>query len=49
MALAGNYHRADIQGLSAILVIVFHFDPSILPGGFLGVDVFLVISGFLLR
>ena len=43
--------RADIQGLRAIAVasvVVFHFWPSLLPGGFTGVDVFFVVSGFLI-
>lgn len=43
--------RSDIQGLRALavsLVVVFHFWPGLLPGGFVGVDVFFVISGFLI-
>jgi peptidoglycan/LPS O-acetylase OafA/YrhL len=45
------YHRYDIQGLRglAILsVILFHFFPKFFPMGYLGVDLFFVISGFLI-
>src|SRR3954454_22690792 len=43
--------RPEIQALRALavsLVVVFHFWPRALPGGFVGVDVFFVISGFLI-
>ncbi len=43
--------RTDINGLRAIAVlavVIFHFDPELLPGGFTGVDIFFVISGFLM-
>lgn len=44
-------YRKDIQGLRAISVIavmIYHFNNSLLPGGYLGVDIFFVISGFLM-
>jgi hypothetical protein len=43
--------RAEIQVLRAVAVagaVVYHLWPTVLPGGFVGVDVFFVISGFLI-
>lgn len=46
-----NTHRSDIDALRALavgLVIVFHMSESTLSAGFVGVDVFFVLSGFLI-
>ena len=51
-----NIFRLDIEalrGLSVILVILYHFklsilDYQIIKGGFIGVDIFFVISGFII-
>jgi len=43
--------RVDIQWMRAVavgMVLLYHLWPNRLPGGFIGVDVFLVISGFLI-
>lgn len=44
-------YRFDIQGLRAVavsLVVIYHVWPHYLTGGFVGVDVFFVISGYLI-
>ena len=44
-------HLDGLDGLRALAiaaVVVYHLDPAWLPGGFLGVDVFFVVSGFLI-
>src|SRR5262249_6460229 len=43
--------RADIQalrGLAVLAVVLFHVSHQALPGGFAGVDIFFVISGYLI-
>lgn len=51
MNQADRRYRPDIDGLRAlavVVVLIFHAFPGSLPGGFVGVDVFFVISGYLI-
>lgn len=49
--MSGLVYRPGIDGLravSVVAVVLYHAAPALLPGGFVGVDVFFVISGYLI-
>jgi len=41
-------YRPEIDGMRAFAVLINHFDKRILPSGYLGVDIFFVISGYVI-
>ncbi len=50
MLTLSHRYRAEIdgvRGLAILAVLVYHYFPGLLPGGFAGVDVFFVVSGYL--
>ncbi|MBG6205362.1 peptidoglycan/LPS O-acetylase OafA/YrhL [Labrenzia sp. EL_126] len=48
--MSRNYIKSldGVRALAVTSVILFHFDQNLLPGGYLGVDIFFVLSGYLM-
>lgn len=41
-------HIDGLRALCVLGIFVYHLNPNWLPGGFLGVDIFFIISGYLI-
>ena len=53
MTIETRQHRLILplegyRALAILAVLLFHLDKSLMPGGYLGVDLFFVISGFII-
>ena len=46
MALGYKHYIDGLRAIAVLAVVIFHFLPEVLPGGYLGVDVFFTISGY---
>lgn len=44
-----NKNVDGIRGIAIFLVVMYHFFPEFIPNGFIGVDIFFVISGYLIQ
>ena len=50
-SIEGTNYKPEIDGLRALAVIsiiIYHFSEKVLPNGYLGVDIFFVISGYVI-
>ena len=41
-----RYDIQTLRGLAVLFIVLYHFSPEVFPNGYLGVDIFFIISGF---